>query len=93
MTPESALKKKINAYLNSVPGLFHFPVMNRGYGKNGVPDRVLCYKGRFVGIEVKAPGGTASTPQQARIAEIVEAGGIAEVVWSVENVREIIESL
>lgn len=93
MTPESAIKKDINKYLDLVPDLFHFPVINNGYGKGGVPDRVICYKGLFVAIEVKVPGKTATVRQRTRIAEIINAGGRAEVVWSVENVREIIDSL
>ena len=89
MTPESKIKKAINEYLDSI-GAYHVPYFTNGYGRRGVPDRLVCYRGRFVALEVKSPGGSASAWQRREIASIVAAGGRAEVVWSVDDVREII---
>ena len=89
-TPETKIKKEINKYLDSIPDLFHFPVINNGYGKGGVPDRVICYRGRFIAIEVKALGKKATPRQEQRIDEIRAAGGGASVVWSVLDVQRVI---
>jgi hypothetical protein len=91
MTPETATKKKIVAYLDTVPGLWHVAFHNTGYTRKGIPDRLCVYRGRFVALEIKAPGGVASPWQRREIAAIVEAGGIAEVVWTVEQVMAIVE--
>src|SRR5678815_1257581 len=61
-------------------------------GVDGWPDRILCYKGYFIGIEEKSEreGHTATARQAQRIREIRDAGGIAIVSNTVEDVKGII---
>lgn len=88
-TEETRIKKEIVAYLDSfAPALFHFAYHNMGYGKKGIPDRIICYRGFFVGIEVKRFGKNPTVFQQDRINEIVAAGGVAVPVWSVDDVHK-----
>ncbi len=56
--------------------------------RNGVPDILACIDGMFVGIEVKAPGGRVSKLQDAHQQWIKDAGGIAVVVRSWEELKE-----
>ena len=92
MTPETKIKKDIAAYLDSLgPRCWHVPYHNMGYGVAGVPDRLVCYRGRFLAIEVKRDAEHKPTTWQARrIKEIRAADGRAVVVWSVEQVKEAI---
>ena len=53
----------------------------------GVPDILTCYKGRFVGIEVKTPSGRVTKIQQYHIDQINQSGGVAFVATSLEDVR------
>lgn len=46
-----------------------------GFTKAGVPDLLVCIRGVFVGIEVKASGGRPSDLQLHTLHEIDEAGG------------------
>ena len=39
------------------------------YGTSGVPDIICCYKGRFLGLEAKLPGGRL-TPLQLSLIHI-----------------------
>ena len=48
--------------------------------------------GRFVAIEVKAPGGKASKLQLAQLKRIESAGGIAILAESVEDVIDCLAS-
>ena len=90
-TAETKVKKEINAYLDSLaPLCFHFAVHNMGYGKKGLPDRILCYRGFFVGIEIKSVLGKATQYQLDRNADIQGAGGVAEVVRSVDDVKSLL---
>lgn len=96
MITEAALKKEIKAYLTSVGAWFDGSV--RSYGRRGVPDILVCYRGRFFGIECKRPPEGKATPaadpwQQRELAAIVEAGGRAIVAWSVDHVREEIKAI
>lgn len=90
MTPESKVKKEIVVYLDSLPECWHVAYHTMGYGKRGVPDRLVCYRGRFIALEIKAPGGKATPWQERCIEEMVSAGGFAGVVHSVDEVRRLI---
>jgi len=79
-TPEGKVKDQIKKILKSLGFWFYMPVQN-GLGVNGIPDLIVCAGGFFIGIETKAPGKLKNvTPnQQARLAEINGAGGLAVV--------------
>lgn len=87
---EKAIENKIKQYLKTVEDLYFFKEHGGLYGTAGVPDIICCYKGRFIAIEVKAPDGKATALQDATIKRIRKAGGVAEIVRSVEEAKEII---
>ena len=61
------------------------------YGTSGVPDIICCYKGRFLGLEAKLPGGKLTELQKRALEQINRAGGIARRVESVDDVRAVIK--
>lgn len=87
---EKAIENKIKQYLKTVEDLYFFKEHGGLYGTAGVPDIICCYKGRFIALEVKAPDGKATALQDATIRRIIGAGGIARIVRSLEEVKEII---
>jgi len=93
MTPEGKVKKKIKEYLIGVKAWYYMPVSN-GMGRAGCPDILVCYKGRFMAFEVKAPGRIKHTTanQDREIASINHAEGVAIVVDNVEQVQEAINA-
>jgi hypothetical protein len=84
-TAEAMLTRSIRQLLNSV-GVFHYKAWGGPMSAPGIPDIIGCFKGRFIGIEVKAPNGKVSDYQQQFIDNIVRAGGIAFVARSVDDV-------
>ena len=90
---EKAIENKIKQYLKTVEDLYFFKEHGGLYGTAGVPDIICCYKGRFIALEVKAPDGKATALQDATIRRIIGAGGIARIVRSLEEVKEIIIKL
>ena len=54
-------------------------------------DVICCYKGRFIGLECKLPGGRLTELQKHAIEKINRAGGVACRVESVEDVKRVIE--
>ena len=46
-----------------------------GFTKSGIPDLIVCDRGVFMGIEVKAEGGSPSLLQLKHLSMIQEAGG------------------
>ena len=82
---------EIKKYLSSLGGNVFFWKEHGGpYGTSGVPDIICCYRGRFLGLEVKLPSGKLTELQKRAIEKINRAGGIACRVESVEDVRAII---
>ncbi len=73
--------------------MFFWKEHGEPYGTSGVPDIICCYKGRFLGLEVKLPTGRLTELQKRAIRKINQAGGIACRVESVEDVKRVIEQV
>lgn len=51
------------------------------YTKSGVPDLLVCIRGYFMAVELKAPNGRPSNLQIWNLRKISEAGGIAILLY------------
>ena len=95
-TPEAKTKKKVVKILQEFGVYFFYPVTG-GFGRSGVPDIVACFRGRFVGIEVKANAkkNPPTDLQMKNLREIGEQGGIALVVddGNYESLRTLLVSM
>ena len=90
-TPEGKVKDKVVKILKQYGVYYFFPVTG-GYGASDIPDIICCHNGRFIAIECKA-GKNKTTPlQDAHIARIRAAGGVA-VVINEENVDGTINAI
>jgi hypothetical protein len=79
MTPEALVKKQIKAILKNNGAYYAMPI-GMGMGNSGVPDFLVCHKGRFIGIEAKAKGGKPTMLQLKNLQEIKDAGGESYVI-------------
>lgn len=52
-----------------------------GYTKSGIPDLLICNKGRFIGCEIKASRGRPSDLQIRTLHEIGKNGGIPVLLY------------
>ena len=78
----------IKRYLASLGSdVFFWKEHGGPYGSSGVPDIICCYKGRFLGLEVKLSGGKLTELQKRALNKINRAGGIGRRVESVDEVR------
>lgn len=94
-TPEAIVKADIKKFLNTLTYCFFFMPVSNGMGSMGIPDIIVCYRGIFLAIEVKAPGKKSHTTalQDDKIAKIRTAGGWAIVADCVSDVERIIAEL
>jgi hypothetical protein len=90
---ESGLVDKIRIHLKGIEGLFFWKEHGGQFGTSGLPDIVCCYKGRFIGLEVKTDKGKTTVLQEVTLRRIRNAGGIVAVVRSVDEVLAVIESV
>lgn len=93
-TKEAGLRRRIQKKLEaSEPGSWWYHPHGGPYGVPGLPDLIGCWQGRFVGFEVKVPGGPGATPLQLYTLErIKNAGGIASVIRSFEEAKSVLDS-
>lgn len=90
---ESKIVKSIMDYLKKVPGCFAWKEHGGMYGVAGIPDIICCYKGKFLAFEVKRPDvGRITRLQTMTIGKINAAGGKATVVYSVDDVKNILKN-
>ena len=90
---EKAITNQILKYLKSLPECFAFKEHGGLYGTSGIPDIIVCYKGKFLAFEVKTEKGKLSKLQEMTIAKIRKANGMAFKVTSLEEVKEILKGM
>ena len=90
---EKTITNQILKYLKSLPECFAFKEHGGLYGTSGIPDIIVCYKGKFVAFEVKNENGELSKLQEITIAKIRKANGMAFKVTSLEEVKEILKGV
>lgn len=95
MAAEKQFENKIKAYLKSKGAWFIKYWAGAQFTKSGIPDLLVCYKGKFIAIEVKAENGKPSDLQLYNLRKIEEAGGKSFLLYpkDFETLKKYIESL
>jgi len=78
-TPEVKVKKQIKNLLDEAGAYYAMPI-GTGYGNSGVPDFLICHKGRFIAVEAKAGTNKPTALQEMHLQRIRARGGIALVI-------------
>jgi Holliday junction resolvase len=93
-TPEGKIKRKLDKVLKQ-EGVWFFNPQAGPFGRAGIPDKIACIGGKFVGIECKADKTKKPTPLQIiAMKEIEMAGGKCFLVYddtTIEEVRDYIK--
>jgi Holliday junction resolvase len=90
-TPEKKVKDKVKKILEKLGCYYFFPATG-GFGKSGVPDIVICFKGHFVAIECKAGDNKPTALQEMNMKKIRESGG-STIVINEANLADVEEWL
>lgn len=95
MAGEGKLQKQIIEFLTPMRDVYFFNKWGNGVEEGGIPDLIMCVKGRFVGLELKNPNGSNDVdPRQAiHIKKIQRAGGYSTRVRSFQHFIKIFNSL
>jgi hypothetical protein len=97
---EKDIQKQILDWLKLQPHLFVIRTNNIGVpmanGKfrpspvKGLADILICYRGRFIALEVKRPGGKATEAQCKFLDNVNRAFGFGYIVTSLVEVQKIL---
>lgn len=89
---ESTIVRRIKSVAEK-RGAFVFKTHGSPQQVKGLPDLVLCYRGRFIGMEVKVPGNKPTNLQIHRMEQIRDADGMAEAVYSVVQAIALLDEI
>lgn len=92
--PEARISRQIQSALRA-QGHFVFKVHGSPLMMAGLPDLIVCARGKFVGMEVKQPHLRANTSERQKYVHklITDAGGLAVVVCSAAEALRVIAEL
>jgi hypothetical protein len=92
--PETKLQQKIRKALVEHGGLdlYIFKMHGGPHSPPGVPDLIMCYRGVFVGLEVKMPNRASKVTevQAHHLNQIRRAGGYSRVVTTPDEALAIL---
>lgn len=90
-TPESKIKARVDKALKQLRVWFFSPQAGP-FGRAGIPDRIICANGHFIGIECKADGTKKPTRLQVDCMRKIEAaGGKCFLVYDDATLEEAME--
>lgn len=81
MAAEKNFENKVKKYLKTKGAWTLKYWGGGGFTKAGIPDLLICSKGRFIGCELKAERGRPSDLQIKTLHDIGEAGGIPVLLY------------
>lgn len=94
MSERSQVTDKIMALIRGRRGCWGYKTHGGAEQGAGLPDIICCYRGRFVAVECKRPaGGRTSKLQALELRKIGEAGGVALVARSVQELQVVLDGL
>lgn len=78
--PETLFKEKVIREINQISASLIWFFKTQEVTLRGIPDLILCVKGKFMAYELKIPGGKTDELQWYNLHKIREAGGIGKTI-------------
>lgn len=89
---EATVANGVDRILNK-RGAWTVNIHGAGIGRNGIPDRLACYHGRFLALELKAPGNKPTRLQQHELDQAANAGAIAATITHPDQVSQLLDQI
>jgi len=83
---ESGIQTKVLKWLRD-QGAYAVNIHGHEMQERGIPDILCCWKGLFIGIELKEPGGEPEPIQEYHLEQIAKANGSAFCAHNLEEVQ------
>lgn len=81
MAQEKSFENKVKKFLEDNYAWYIKYWGGAKYTKAGVPDLLVCLRGSFLGIELKAPNGRPDLLQLIKLSKIRNAGGYGILLY------------
>ena len=90
---EADLITTIKKYLATLPETFAWKEHGGQYGTAGIPDIIVCHRGRFIALEAKVGKNTPTKLQTMTIEQIRKTGNTTTIVRNIADIKTIISEL
>lgn len=80
MAGEKNFENRVKRWLKE-NNIWYVKIWGGGFQRAGIPDILICARGKFVAVELKAENGVVSELQAREIEKIKESGGEAVVLY------------
>ena len=87
---ETSIEQRLKQKVESAGGLC---LKLTSPGANGMPDRIICFKGRVIFVETKTPIGRLSAIQRYQIKKLRRRDMDVRVIWNEKQVDLFVEEL
>ena len=87
---ESVITKRTNNMLKKIENIWFYKASDRY--TSGIPDFIICFEGKFYGIELKKTGEKPRKLQDHVISKIEKSGGTVLVADRIQQVEKFIFS-
>ena len=93
-TPEGRVKAAVIKRLKA-RGAYYTAATNTVRSRGGIPDILVCHVGRFIGLEIKAPGkaGNLTELQKHELSQVEKAGGRAHVIDNADQIDHLLDAI
>ena len=88
---ETIIQDKIIDYLDANK-IFHIRY-NAQSSKNGISDLLICYRGYFIGAELKTDSGTPTDLQLRKLESIRQSGGVGVIIRSLDDLLTVFKQI
>jgi hypothetical protein len=88
MTPEGKIKRAVKKVLAKYPDAYVFMPVVSGFGRGSL-DYLICFHGKFIAVETKAPGKKPTPRQRQMIAQIERTDGQVLVIDTEKGAQEL----
>lgn len=92
MTPEGRIKAKVKRLLDKYKARYEYWPVPYGLGASSL-DCIVCFRGRFIGVETKAPGGKPTDRQKMIMRQMRDAGAAVFLIDGQNGEFERLEAL
>ena len=89
---ETQLKNKVMEHLRKTYGKNIWIYKACDMFTSGIPDILGVLEGKFIAIELKVGKNKPTKLQLHTVEKIRKAGGLADVCWSLEEVKEVLKN-
>lgn len=95
MRSESDVKREVQKLLKKSHGVWYFMPASNGYGRAGIPDFIINFRGKFLAVETKFSRNKPTPAQKMELKKIHESFGTSLIIneENIDTLEEVLKDM